>query len=536
MEPHGGVADSVRRWTRQITEAPTGWPGVLVTLACVATVRTVLELFLDTEHTVLYHGGTYSDLLTYANAFVSWLVTALLLGLILKRFAALDSLRTGRLVCTLLAVSWIVPPINWISTGGKGANLYYGHDAKDLLFNLVHLFDPTTAIPMAPAGVRVEILLVTVACLAFAPMAFGIGRLRAVGLAFSVYGAVFALGYLPALYEGVLGVLPRRWRWEIETPVDFFLIYVPLLPILGAWLLRDLLREGSLPSGSARWLFYPSRLAFYLYLALFGFTHAAAQNGSLLAALGPRTMLQLASTVLSIVLLFSWARIINDVHDIEIDRVSNSRRPLAAKQLSPATAMHNSRILVSLSLLTIVPAGPTALPLWALVAALCYVYSSPPLRLRRFYPIGHGVLATLGASVFGLGASLVAKSGIYDLLTSGLLVPGLFAAFFFLSHMKDLKDVEGDQAGGVYNIFHSPRWRRGLAWLAMSGFIAAALVIMREVGLWQPAPIALAVVFLGASLAQLRRLGDLKQGERVFGWIMVLAALLSVLWLGRHLH
>src|SRR5262245_28049417 len=182
---------------RKVVDSPSEWGDVAAASTAVILIRTVLELLLDSDHRVLYYGGTYPDAVTYASAFISWICTFAALGLVARAFLGLSNLQTARLVCAVSPVTWIVPVFDWIVTRGAGAHIYYARDWSTFLHDVTQLFNPFAHVAMAPPGVRLEIFLVCAGALALSPLAFGLRLGRALGFAGALYATIFALGYLP---------------------------------------------------------------------------------------------------------------------------------------------------------------------------------------------------------------------------------------------------------------------------------------------------------------------------------------------------
>ena len=97
--------------------------------------------------------------------------------------------------------------------------------------------------------------------------------------------------------------------------------------------------------------------------------------------------------------------------------------------------------------------------------------------------------------------------------------------------MKDLKDIEGDQAGGVDNVFRSRRWRRAVAMLCIAGFTTCLLAVLRALDLLRPAAVVPVMIFLVATMIWLARVNDSRRGETILLAVYALAAVLSIVWL-----
>jgi 4-hydroxybenzoate polyprenyltransferase len=142
---------------------------------------------------------------------------------------------------------------------------------------------------------------------------------------------------------------------------------------------------------------------------------------------------------------------VNDIYDKVGDRLTNKRRPLPARTLTPSE-FHNVTLmyfigsaffglLVSYQFFTLMMA-------YQAVAAL---YSMPPIRLKR-YPVISKLCIGL-ASVLMLAAGYVAVNPNGDLTgipTQEVLF--IFFGFALASHVIELKDCESDRQMGVMSL------------------------------------------------------------------------------------
>lgn len=144
---------------------------------------------------------------------------------------------------------------------------------------------------------------------------------------------------------------------------------------------------------------------------------------------------------------------LNQLEDIEIDRINKPHLPLAAGEFSVA----DGRWIVALAGLGALGlaawGGPWLLALVALSLLIGTAYSLPPLRLKRFpFWASFCILAVRGA-VVNLGLFL----HFSDRLGQPLAIPGrvwALTAFILLFSIaialfKDIPDIEGDRRYGI---------------------------------------------------------------------------------------
>jgi homogentisate phytyltransferase/homogentisate geranylgeranyltransferase len=137
---------------------------------------------------------------------------------------------------------------------------------------------------------------------------------------------------------------------------------------------------------------------------------------------------------------------VNQLEDIEIDRVNKPDLPLAAGELTPAAAKVIVGATAVIPVAMAITQGPIELA--AVLAALLVgaAYSSPPLRLKRF--------PAIAAASISLVRALAVNLGVYGHFTGSLadLPAAVWALTIFvlpfsaaIALLKDVPDVEGDR-------------------------------------------------------------------------------------------
>lgn len=224
-------------------------------------------------------------------------------------------------------------------------------------------------------------------------------------------------------------------------------------------------------------------LNFVLFLAgvALGALLAAGPAAFAGAALG-RVLLAMASAAL----VGGAANAVNDVYDLEIDRVNRPARPLPAGLVAPRAAWGLWAALSGLGVLLGLLVSPLHGGLAVGTAGLLWAYSA---RLKRSPGWGNlAVALVLGlAVVYGALAVRAAPGAAW-----------LGAAFAFLTTLarevaKDVEDAEGDAAGGARTL--PLRWGRRPA-----AALALVVVFSTLFALPVPAFAGLGSAFLGFAL------------------------------------
>uniref|UniRef100_Q3AU38 Chlorophyll synthase n=1 Tax=Chlorobium chlorochromatii (strain CaD3) TaxID=340177 RepID=Q3AU38_CHLCH len=152
-----------------------------------------------------------------------------------------------------------------------------------------------------------------------------------------------------------------------------------------------------------------------------------------------------------------FSQSVNDVFDLELDRVNEPSRPIPSGRLSEKEGLWNSIIVLLL-------AAAIGFGLWlhiggmrgwiiliSILSALfvAYIYSAPPLKLKK------NILASAPAVGFSYGfvTFLSANALFGDIRPEALWLAGLnFFMTVALIILNDFKSVEGDKEGGLKSL------------------------------------------------------------------------------------
>lgn len=174
-------------------------------------------------------------------------------------------------------------------------------------------------------------------------------------------------------------------------------------------------------------------------------------------------------------LVCAAGNIVNDLVDIDIDRINRPERVLVRQALSRRYAI-SLAIMLNLAAVGVALTVNLAVTVIGLVAiGLLMAYN---LGLKRVTFLGNVVIALLGGMTFLTGGMAVDPAGAFEL--PGPLIPALFAFLFHLVReiIKDVQDIEGDRRLGVKTLPQAIGIKPSL-WLALGFFLilaAAALV------------------------------------------------------------
>ena len=149
----------------------------------------------------------------------------------------------------------------------------------------------------------------------------------------------------------------------------------------------------------------------------------------------------LGFVALSAALILAGANVINDIYDLDIDRINRPGRPLASGAITRKQAWYWFFVLYGAGLLMAFTAGFWFFISAIIMAVLLFWYSA---HLKRTVLYGNILVSFAAGFTFIYGAMAV------DDWQVGI-IPAVFAFFFHLGReiIKDMQDMEGDLQNNV---------------------------------------------------------------------------------------
>lgn len=146
---------------------------------------------------------------------------------------------------------------------------------------------------------------------------------------------------------------------------------------------------------------------------------------------------------ISAMMLNSASNALNQVYDLEIDKINQPERPLPLGKIGKNSAIVFSVILYFLSLFFAGLINMNCFVLFALGTVLTVIYSVPPFRLKRYaYLSNLDIALARGVLLFVAGWSVFGRIDVAEPWLLGLVM-GFF--IFGAATTKDYSDVEGDR-------------------------------------------------------------------------------------------
>jgi homogentisate phytyltransferase/homogentisate geranylgeranyltransferase len=168
---------------------------------------------------------------------------------------------------------------------------------------------------------------------------------------------------------------------------------------------------------------------------------------------------------------------INQITDVEIDRVNKPGLPIAAGDLSMERAWWIVAAAGALPLALALTQGTLELAAVAAALLIGTAYSVPPARLKRFAIVASLCVSGVRSAIVNLGVAAHFTSALGD--GSATIPPGVWALTAFvlpfslaIAILKDVPDAEGDRAHRIatFTVRHGGRavLRAGLAVLTLA--------------------------------------------------------------------
>ena len=181
--------------------------------------------------------------------------------------------------------------------------------------------------------------------------------------------------------------------------------------------------------------------------------------------------------IISVIFLWQFTTMLNDIYDVEIDRTAHPDRPLASGEMSVKRYFRWSLYALAVGLLFSLLGGFITTLLGLTYAFLAVIYSVPPVRIRnRWY----------GTAIIGLGSDIYFAMGYW---THSWILDGSYFSvesmnyiaasvgliiIFSLSIAPNItayRDYEGDVKAGVSTIYTILGKERGKTAVGLGTFV-----------------------------------------------------------------
>lgn len=238
-------------------------------------------------------------------------------------------------------------------------------------------------------------------------------------------------------------------------------------------------------------------------------------------------LLALANLILAAIFAWLASIFLNDEIDLDIDKMTNKKRPLATGALLPEDYRQLFWICFVISFALSLSVGVKFFLVILVYQTIAWAYSVWPFRLKRFPLVASFFSALALVLLFSFGFMLLADGQNISKLPLKIFWL-LIIAFSISLPIKDLKDLEGDRKNQVWTIpvILGETWARFAIGLGI--FISYALSVI-----WLNAKILfLPAMLLGALsfwVLQYKKISPRRVHIWVFGFLFVYVAF--IFWL-----
>lgn len=533
----------MKRMVEAIETAPLSLSTFVLAFLGIILVRLFIEGGTNAYETESLHYMFFE----FSHTFLFFLFALLLFMPIVRIAGAASWSRAANLLLFGFLIIWTPPLIDVLVFQGEQFWSFYELDSlRGLMSQFFTFFDDTPNVGIT-YGVRIEVALMTAALGGYA---FFRSRkfLSALGVAILTYAIFFILGTFPS-YIAILMLGVEKGFFAVT---EFDVVGTMLAPskLFGQDIVDPRMSLGSRLSivyailsalGVGAILYRMSKGTFFALLWNSRFPQVI-WHGGLLFLGGALAMIFAGARpdfhffeVLSILLLImavesAWfaSVVANDLADRAIDEATNPGRPLPTGDIPPRRYAEIGWAFFAASLLFSAIVSFKAMLLLLAYHGLAWIYSMPPLRLKRI-PILASVLAALaGMAVLITGYSVLAPEADLGAVPFQILA-FLFVAYAVTLPLKDFKDIAGDRADGVRTIpvILGEEKARLVVGTALFLCYATSPVVFREADLIVPA-----VLFGGLAFWSVNRAEREKRSWGTFrtlsGWNMLFATLYGI--------
>ncbi|MFZ1020084.1 MAG: UbiA family prenyltransferase [Minisyncoccia bacterium] len=451
--------EKLRAYARSIPLTFESW---IISLVGIVLIRTFLEQFSSFR----LKSFALIDIPTIVHYSVFYLGSTLILMIILLFFGK-TSLKEVSAVCIFgLFIICLAPIIDLVS-GGIGGHIitYLIIPGKELVFRFFTFFGGHTAYGIT-LGVQIETVLGIIFCYLFVYL--NTKKIsRAIAAAVVFYCFIFFLVSMPSFVALLSASQNNPTDTILQLISSSHIIQNNLYPSFTAPNL------GLFDLGFNKIMLGINTIIAMLAVALLFFLAERKKFVALIKNSRPERifhffLLFLLGTVFAtsawsinwvdlqcyflafLSFVFAWLFSVcqNDIYDETIDSVSNKNRPIVAKELSKNDLSFASKIFLLFAFLCAYSSSHYVLFFVCFFLLVYFIYSNPPLRLKRFVILNSFLVSLACLSVILAGFFLVNQDPSV-LAFSPSLVLAIIIFFTAVANIRDIKDVEGDRADGI---------------------------------------------------------------------------------------
>lgn len=439
MRSYYAVLKLPAKWIVGLENQNVPFVNYIMTFFAAIFIRHFLEAYSQAENYFNIPAPLVAvDLIHYA---LSYITLALLLICLIYYAVRDDILKIARVVLPFFMLLLISPLLDLLLTRGAGVSILYLQPGYDINLWRTYLtffggFEGVST------GIRIEIACALVGFFIYF-LIKGLNVALSIIYTWVCYTAIFLWGAAPYFVNWIKQFAGFTDTFTGISMIHFYLI-VGLVLLGLAFYLADK-KTFKIFMQDARAL----RILHYLLMLFLGAAIAFSVNlESISTQIYFYRDIIINLILASIAIIFSclFALIVNNISDIEIDRISNPDRPLIKNLIAPRAYLNFGYAFAVAALFYGAMINAKALLLIAVTMASYYIYSMPPLRFKRVTLFSKLTIAFNSLALVVLGYLLVQQD-----VTQ--FPPSLFVIFLIgytlSANFIDIKDYAGDKAENI---------------------------------------------------------------------------------------
>lgn len=475
----------------------------------VVWIRYLLESFSSPNVT----GYLPSDLPTLLHYTLFYLAAIVLTVVVVGIVTRVPVLRMMRAVIFVLPVIWLGPTIDLVRGVSAHISYVFITTPSALLHDFLTYFGPLTGVG-ATFGLRIELGVLIFILGIYVYIHTKCFSTTLVGMC-ALYVVIFTTAVLPSLLgfflpSGSLFIALQNAlvSHSFLHPSETYSAYRASELLFDAVMAQTLFLM--LCISSVMWFYHVQknvvlavfrnirleRVALYLVIAFLGGLIALAEGSQIYWTILDLVTIMTAVVVIIFGILFAIA--MNDLADESIDTISNIDRPLVTGALTREMMREIGFVCAFMMLLGALALGSYSTFFILIFTASYYVYSTPPLRLKRVPILASVLIGVAALSIIMLGFFLISTNQQLTAFPAPIaLLVVLFMAL--VANVRDIKDIKGDAAAGIWTLPTLLGDHRSRMVIGGMNFIACILVplFISIKALWIPSLIAGVVSWVG---------------------------------------
>lgn len=373
---------------------------------------------------------------------LSCVILAFLLILSLYYATSTSILTITKFVLTSFLIIWLIPLINMITGSHSDIHFYYlTPDTINMNLWQVYFF----GILYASMGLNTA-MLVGLICVYFYLRHNYCSIILSLIYTWLIYSIIFIWAASPYLIKWLTETAGFAFGFSTQLLIDFhLLLLLPLLMVYVYLINPFLFKIVAKDSRLLRVMHYQLMLVLGMVLAFLNSSYDIFQ----LLYFTPRILMMTVFTMISLFFACLFSINVNNLADIEIDKICNQDRPLIKHEMN---VQHYRLLGYAFLAISFFYAAMTNAYVF-LIISICvgsyYLYSALPIRFKRVTLFSKLVISGNSLALVLLGYILVQK-GIYGFPSVLFLI--FLAGFTLAANFIDLKDTQGDRAAGVLTL------------------------------------------------------------------------------------